>query len=62
MGFLDDALNEAKDAIAAHPDQVSEALDKAGQFADEKTGGKFTSEIDGGLGQAKNALGVEGQQ
>jgi hypothetical protein len=61
MGFLDDAVDKAKDAISEHPDQVSDALDKAGQFADEKTGGKYGEQIDGGLDKAKDALGLDGQ-
>ncbi|MCA1983152.1 antitoxin [Nocardioides nematodiphilus] len=61
MGFLDDALDKAKDAIADHPDQVSEALDKAGEFASDKTGGKFDGQIEGGLDKAKDALGLDGR-
>lgn len=61
MGLLDDALDKAKDAVESHPDQVSEALDKASGFADEKTGGKFTEQIDGGVEKAKDALGIDGQ-
>jgi len=60
MGFLDDAVNKAKDAVSEHPDQVSDALDKAGDFADEKTGGKFGDQIDGGVDKAKDALGLDG--
>jgi hypothetical protein len=59
MGFLDDALNKAKDAVSGHEDQVSDALDKASDIADEKTGGKFGDQIDAGVDQAKGALGID---
>ena len=58
MGFLDDAVDKAKDAVADHPDKVSDALDKAGDIADQKTGGKFSDQIDGGVDKAKGALGL----
>jgi len=58
MGFLDDAVNKAKDAVSDHPDQVEGALDKAGEFADDKTGGKYGDQIDGGVDKAKDALGL----
>ena len=61
MGFLNDALNKAKDAVSSHPDQASDALDKVGDIADEKTGGKFGDQIDGGVDKAKDALGIDEQ-
>ncbi|MGZ4476782.1 MAG: antitoxin [Nocardioides sp.] len=61
MGFLDDALDKAKDAVADHPDQMSEALDKAGELISDKTGGRFDGQIEGGLDKAKDALGLDGR-
>jgi len=61
MGFLDDAIGKAKDAASEHSDQVASALDKAGEIADQKTGGKFGDQIDSGVDKAKDALGLDGQ-
>ena len=42
MGFLDDA----KKMAAEHDEQVDQAIEKAGDFADEKTGDKFADKVD----------------
>jgi hypothetical protein len=42
MGFLDDA----KQFIDEHDDQVDQALEKAGDVIDDKTGGRFSDQID----------------
>jgi len=45
MGFLDDALNQAKDLAKEHPDVVKNVTDQVEQVVDEKTGGQFTEHI-----------------
>ncbi|MET8521747.1 antitoxin [Nocardioides sp. NPDC057577] len=55
MSFLDkakDLIGQGVDKVGA--DKVGEGLDKAGEFADEKTGGKFSDQIDQGVETAKN--------
>ena len=42
MGFLDDA----KKMAAEHDQQVDQAIEKAGDLVDEKTGDKFTDKVD----------------
>ena len=42
MGFLDDA----KKFIDEHDDQVDQAIEKAGDVIDDKTGGKFAGQVD----------------
>jgi hypothetical protein len=42
MGFLDDA----KKFIDEHDDKVDQAIEKAGDLADDKTGGKFADNVD----------------
>jgi hypothetical protein len=42
MGVLDDA----KQFIDEHDDQVDQALEKAGDVIDDKTGGRFSDQID----------------
>ena len=51
MGFLDDA----KDYASKHTDQVSQAIDKAGDLADQKTDGKYQDTVDKVQDAAKKA-------
>ncbi len=41
MGILD----TAKDLLAQNADKVEMAIDKAGEFVDDKTGGKYSDAI-----------------
>ena len=52
-GFLD----KAKDMADQHDDKVDQGLDKAGDFADQKTGGKYDQQIDKGVDQAQQRTG-----
>jgi hypothetical protein len=52
MGIFD----KAKDVLGSHPDQVDSGLDKLGDLADERTGGKHGEQIDKGVGEAKERL------
>jgi len=51
MSFLD----KAKEAVEKNLDKVEGAIDKAGDFVDEKTGGKFADAVDKVQEAAKNA-------
>jgi hypothetical protein len=42
MGLLDDA----KKFIDEHDDKVDDAIEKAGDLVDDKTGGKFADKVD----------------
>ncbi len=42
MGFLD----AAKKLIGKHDTQVDQAIEKAGDLADQQTGGKYAAQID----------------
>ncbi|MGO3151316.1 MAG: antitoxin [Galactobacter sp.] len=53
MSFLDDAKNKigeganaAKDFAADHADSVKDGITKAGDFIDDKSGGKFSAGVD----------------
>lgn len=69
MGIVDkfkDKAEELKDkatgAVDSHGDQVGGGLDKAGDFADQRTGGTHGDRIDQGVDQAKTRLdGLDGQ-
>ena len=60
MGFMDDALDKAKDLAGDNADKLEGAVDKAADLADEKTGGKFSDQIDSGADAAKEQLGKLG--
>ena len=52
MSFVD----KAKDAMRQHDDKVDEGVDKAGDFADEKTGNKYSDQINTGEDKAREGL------
>jgi MT0933-like antitoxin protein len=52
-GFMDKA-NEFADQ---HDDQVDQGLEKAGDVADEKTGGKYDNQVDRGVDMAQERTG-----
>ncbi len=61
MPDFGDMANKAKDFAGDHDKQSDEALDKATEFADEKTGNKYGSQIQSGEDKAEGYLGVEDQ-
>ncbi len=56
MGFLDKAKAKLAGAVDQHGDKVADGLQKAGEVADKKTGGKYTEKIDTGVSKAKEGL------
>jgi hypothetical protein len=52
-GFMD----KAKDVADQHDEQVDQALDKGGDAADQKTGGKYDQQIDRGVDTAQQRTG-----
>ena len=62
MSMFDNIKDKVQGLVDEHGDKAGVGLDKAGDFVDEKTGGQHSSQIDGGVEQAKNALdGLDGQ-
>lgn len=61
MDTLKGLVGLGKDAAAKNPDKVHEAVDKAGDFIDEKTGGKYSDQIGKGADAVKNAIPEHGQ-
>ena len=51
MGFLD----KAKDLLSQNADKVEMAIDKAGEFVDDKTQGKYSDTIHKVQEEAKKA-------
>jgi hypothetical protein len=54
MGFLD----KAKDFADKHDEHVDQALEKAGDQADQRTGNKYSDHIDKGVDQAQQRTGT----
>lgn len=64
MGLFDkakDAISDHQDDIknqaSQHSDQVEQGIDKAGNTVDDKTGGKFSDQIDKGQDALKDKFG-----
>ena len=53
MGIFD----KAKDALSGQGEQVDAGVDKAGDFVDEKTEGKYVEQVDKGQDMAQDRLG-----
>ena len=53
---LGDLTNKAKDLLEEHADQVDDAVDKAAELVDDKTGGKHTDQIDTAAAKLKDVL------
>jgi hypothetical protein len=54
-------MDEAKKLASEHSDLVDQGFDQAAQVAEQKTGGKFDSQIQAGEQQAEGYLGVTDQ-
>jgi hypothetical protein len=59
---MGDFLDKAKDMADQHDDQVDQGLEKAGDFADQKTGGRYDEQIDKGVDAAQQRTGDGDQQ
>lgn len=53
MGFLDDA----KKFLDEHDDQVDQAIEKAGDLVDDKTGGRYAGQVDKAQDAAEQKTG-----
>lgn len=49
-------LGKGKEAVEQNADKINEAVDKAGTFIDEKTGGKYSDKIEKGKDAAKKVV------
>lgn len=54
-------LDKVKGMLKGHESQASKGVDKAGDLIDEKTGGKYASQVDMVQDQAKKQLGADDQ-
>ena len=61
MPDFSEFTDDAKKLASEHPDQGDQAVNKAGQFADQATGNRFDSQIQKGEQAGQNYLGGQGQ-
>jgi hypothetical protein len=54
-------LDKAKKLAGMHPDEVNKGVDQAEHVADEKTGGKHSSQVQEAGDRAEGYLGTQGQ-
>lgn len=62
MSFMDTLkglVDKGKHLAGQHPDQVDQTIDKAGDIANEKTGGKYAGHVDKAQDAAKKYLHPE---
>lgn len=53
---LGDIADKAKDLISGNADKVDEGIDKAADLVDEKTGGKYTEQVDAAAEKLKEVI------
>jgi hypothetical protein len=58
---MSEFMDEAKKEASEHSDVADQGFDKAAEMADQKTGGKFDSQIQEGEQKAEGSLGVQDQ-
>jgi MT0933-like antitoxin protein len=58
---MSEFMDEAKKLAGEHADLADSGFDKAEQFAEQKTGGKFDRQLQAGEQQAEGFLGVDDQ-
>jgi hypothetical protein len=59
MGIFDNVeglVGQVQKLAAEHPDQVKDALDKAEGLIDDKTGHRFSGQLEQGVAQAAHLL------
>lgn len=59
MGFADNLkgiVDKGKELAADNADKIEDAVDKAGDFIDDKTGGKYADKVDKVQDAAKKAI------
>ncbi|SDB84312.1 MT0933-like antitoxin protein [Raineyella antarctica] len=59
MSLFDQARNAAEDYAKNNPDQVNEAIQRVGEEVDQRTGGRFTDQIDQAEQAVAQQMGAE---
>ena len=58
---MSEFMDEAKKLASEHQDVADQGFDQAAKMADEKTGGKYDSQIQAGEQKVEGQLGVQDQ-
>lgn len=61
-GKLGMSKDKAGDLAREHGDRIDSGIEKSGQAADSRTGGKYGEQIDTGVDKAKGAVDDYGNQ
>jgi hypothetical protein len=56
LDTLKGLVGKGKEVAAENADKIHDAVDKAGEFIDEKTGGKYSDKIEKGAEAIKHAI------
>jgi len=59
---LGELKEKAQDLADEHGDAIKSGLDKAGDFVDDRTGGKYSHHIDTGVDKAQDLVEKLGEQ
>ena len=54
---MSDFMDKAKDFADQHDKQVDQGIEKGGEMADQRTGGKYDEQIDKGVDMAQQRTG-----
>ncbi|MFF3853794.1 antitoxin [Micromonospora sp. NPDC002575] len=54
---MSDFMDKAKDVADKHDKQVDQGIEKAGDMADQRSGGKYDKQIDKGVDMAQRRTG-----
>ncbi|GGX56635.1 antitoxin [Streptomyces fructofermentans] len=55
-------MDKIKGMLKGHPDQTSKGVDKAGDYADGKTQGKYSGQVDTAQDRLKDQFGANPNQ
>ena len=56
MGFFDRFRRKASTAVDEHGEKIGAGIDKTADVVDDKTGGKYSQQVDTGADKAKDTL------
>ncbi|MEV6550575.1 antitoxin [Streptomyces sp. NPDC051597] len=55
-------MDKLKQMLKGHEDQAGKGVDRAGDFVDDRTQGKYSGQVDTAQDRLKQQLGSEGEQ
>ncbi|MFN8051828.1 MAG: antitoxin [Acidimicrobiales bacterium] len=58
--LIGENAGKAQELLGEHAEAIEGGIDKVAEFADDKTGGKYTEQIDGAADKLKGLLPKDG--